>query len=54
MLERIVKLAYHIELPPIYSALYNIFYVSKLKLYVPGGFYGTSTNIHPVLVDGEE
>ena len=28
--------------------------MSKLKLYVPGGGNGTSINIQPVLVDGEE
>ena len=28
--------------------------MSKLKLYVPGGGDGTSTNVQPVLVDGEE
>ena len=54
MLKRIGKLAYYIELPLIYSALHNVFYVSKLKLYDPGGGDGTSTNIQLVLVDGEE
>ena len=49
MLKCIGKLAYCIE-----SALDNVFYVSKLKLYVPGCGDGTSTNVQPVLVDGEE
>ena len=48
------KLAYCIELPPIYSALHNIFHVTKLKPYVPGGGDGTSTNVQPALVDGKE
>ena len=54
VLKHIGKLAYYIELPPIYSALHNIFCVSKLKLYVPGGGDGTNTNIQPVLVDGKK
>ena len=47
------KLTYCIELAPIYSALHSIFYVSKLKLYVPRGGDGTRTNVQPVLVDGK-
>ena len=39
------KLAYCIDLPPIYSALYNVFHVFKLKLYILGGGDGTSTNV---------
>ena len=54
VLKCIGKLTYHIELPPIYSALHNVIHVSKLKLYVPGGGDGTSTNVKLVLVDGEE
>ena len=50
----ISKLAYCIELPPIYSELHNVFYVSKLKVYIFGGGDGTSTNVQLVLVDGEE
>ena len=60
VLKGIGMLAYRIELPLIYSALYNevqskllLFHVSKLKLYIPGG-YGTSTNVQPVLVNGDE
>ena len=44
MLKHIGKLAFHIELPPIYYALHNVFHVSKLKLYILGGGDGTSTN----------
>ena len=54
MLKYIGKLAYCIKLSPIYSTLHNIFHVSELKSYVPGGSDGTSTNVQPVLVDGEE
>ena len=54
MLKHIGRLAYRIELPPIYSSLHNVFHVSKLKSYVPGGGDGTSTNVQPVLVDSEE
>ena len=54
VLEHICKLAYRIELPPIYSALHNILYVLKLKLYIPGGGNGTSINVHRVLVNGEK
>ena len=54
VLKCIGKLAYCIELPSIYSALHNVFYVSKLKSYVPGGGEGTSANVQPVLVDGEK
>ena len=54
VLKHIGKLVYCIELPPIYSALHNIFLVSMLKLYVPGSGYRTSTNVQPVLVDGEQ
>ena len=54
VLKHIGKLAYRIELPPLYFALYNVFYVSKLKLYVPGGSDGTTTNVQPVLVDSVE
>ena len=54
VLKHIGKLAYCIELLPIYSALHNVFHMSKLKLYIPGGGDGTSTNVQPVLVDGEE
>ena len=54
MLKHIGKLAYHIDLPPIYSALHSVFHLSKLKLYIPGGGDGTSTNVQPVLVDSEE
>ena len=41
-------------MPPIYSALHNVFYVYKLQLYIPGSGNGTSINVHPVLVDGEK
>ena len=54
VIKHIGKLTYHIELLPIYSGLPNLFHVSKFKLYIPGGGDGTSTNIQPVLVDGEE
>ena len=54
MLKYVGKLAYHIELPPIYSALHNIFHMSMLNLYVSDGSDGTSTNIQLVLVNGEE
>ena len=54
MLKCVGKLAYYIELLHIYSILHNVFHVSYLKLYVPGGGDGTSTNVQPVLVDGEE
>ena len=46
VLKHVGKLAYRIELPPIYSALHNVFHVSKLKLYIPGGGDGTSTNTY--------
>ena len=48
------KLAYHIKLPSIFYALHSVFHMYKLKLYVPGGGDGTSTNVQPVLVDVEE
>ena len=51
VLKHMGKLDYHIELPPIYSTLHNVFHMSKLKLYVPGGGDGTSTNVQQVLVD---
>ena len=51
VIKHVNKLAYHIELLPIYSALHNIFHMSKLKLYVPGGGDGTGTNVQPVLVN---
>ena len=54
VLKHIGKLAYHIELPLFYSTLHNVFHVSKLKLHIPGGNDGTSTNVHPALVDSEE
>ena len=54
MVKHIGKVAYYIELPSIYSALYNVFFVSKLKLCVPSCGDGTSTNVQPVLVDSEE
>ena len=54
VLKHIGKLVYCIKLPPIYSALQNIFHVSKLKLYISGGGGGTSTNVQPVLIDGKE
>ena len=54
VLKNIGKLAYCIEFPLIYFGLHNLFYVAKLKLYVPGGGDGTSTNVQPVLVDGEK
>ena len=54
VLKHVVKLAYRIKLPPIYSELHNVFHVSKLKLYIPGSSEGTSTNLQPVLFDGEE
>ena len=54
VLKHIGKLAYCIELLPIYSALHSVFYVSKLKLYVPGGGDGTITSAQLVLVDGED
>ena len=53
MLNLIDQFAYCIELPPIYSALQNVFHVFKLKLYVPGGGDGTSTNIQLVIIDSE-
>ena len=54
VLKYIGKLTYYIEFPPLYSALYNVFHVSKLKFYIPGGVDGTSINVQLVLVDGEE
>ena len=54
VLKHIGQLAYCIKLPLFYSALYNVFYVSKLKLYILVGGDGTSANVQPVLVDGEE
>ena len=54
VLNCIGKLAYHIELSPIYSVLFNVFYLSKLKLCIPGGGDGTSTNVQKVLIDGKE
>ena len=54
VLKHVSKLAYCIELPSIYYTLYSVFHVYKLKLYVAGGGYGTSTNVQPVLVDVEE
>ena len=54
VLKYISKHAYCIELPPIYSALHNVFHVSKLKLYVSDGSNGICTNVQPVLVEGEE
>ena len=50
VLKHIGKLAYSTELPPIYSALHNVFHVSKLKLFVLDGDR-TSTNVQLVLVD---
>ena len=41
VLKHIGKLAYHVEVPPIYSILHNVFHVSKLKLFVSGGGDGT-------------
>ena len=41
-------------MPHIYSTLHNVFHLSKLKLYVSGGGDGTSTNVQPVLIDGEK
>ena len=54
VLKHISKLAYHIKLLPIHSALHNVFFISRLKLYVPSDGDWTSTNVQPVLVDGEE
>ena len=54
VLKHLGKLAYHIEWPPIYSELHNIVHVSKLKLNIPGGGNGISTNVQLVLIDGEE
>ena len=53
VLRHIFKLAYYTELPLSYSALHNVFHLSKLKLNVPGGGDGTSTNVQLVLVDAE-
>ena len=54
VLEHIGKLSYCIELSPIFSALYNIFHISKLKLYIPSGGDGTNTNVQLILVNGED
>ena len=54
VLKHIGNLAYCIELPPFYSAFHNVFHVSQLKLYIPGGGDGTSINVQLVLVDGKE
>ena len=54
VLKCIGKLAYCIELPPIYSALHNVLYVSKVKLYIPDSGDRTSTNVQPILADSEE
>ena len=54
MLKHFGKLSYRIELPPIYSLLHSVFHLSKLKLCIPGGGDGTSTNIQPVLVNSED
>ena len=54
VLNCIGKFAYHINLPLIYSTLHNAFHMPKLKLYIPNGGDGTSTNVQPVLVDDDE
>ena len=54
VLKHVGKLAYCIKLPPIYAALHNIFHMSKLKLYVLSSGDGISTNVQPVLVDGDK
>ena len=54
VLKHMGKLDYHIELPPIYSTLHNVFHMSKLTLYVPISGDVTSNNVQPVLVDGEK
>ena len=40
VLKCIDKLAFHTKLLPIYSAIHSVFYVSRLKLYIPGVVMG--------------
>ena len=52
VLERIRKIAYRLELRSRFKDVHNIFHVSQLKKYIPGG---SSTNPpKPIQVEGEE
>ena len=50
--ERIEKLAYRLDLKGRFNQMHNVFYVSQLRIYVPGG--SSVTPPEPIQVEGEE
>ena len=50
---RMGRVAYHLTLPPAYSALFPVFHISKLCAYRDNGGDGTEPAA-PILLDGQE
>ena len=49
---RVGRVAYKLELPAMYSALFPVFHVSKLRAYRDDGGDGGTEAVQPVLRDG--
>ena len=52
VIERIGKIAYRLDLKGRFKQVHNVFHVSQLKNYIPGG--SSTTPPEPIQVEGED